>query len=142
MATTDIRTQGDKPYYKDIQFVQMKLQSHDRVVGFERVGNSDQLLAVTRTFADTLHVWLSDVYTLGEAEYLFLREQTPEINCIVSVSGYDRYTGEAKEQAVRDHVGLFKIGEFLGALNVKEFWTYVPRPKTDGDANAGRRRRA
>jgi hypothetical protein len=112
------------------------------VVSFERVGASDQLFAVVRTYGDTLYVWLSDVYTLGEAEYLFLRGKTPEINCIVSVSGYNRYTDEAKEQAIRDRVGLFKIGEFLGALNVKDFWTYVPRPKTDRDAKPDRRRGA
>jgi len=142
MSTTDIRSEGDKPYYKDIQFVEMKLRGHDRVISFERVGSSDQLFAVARTLGDTLHVWLSDVYTLGEAEFLFLREKNPEINCIVSVSGYNRYTDEAKEQAVRDRVGLFKIGEFLGALNVKEFWTYVPRPTTDRDSKSNRRRGA
>jgi hypothetical protein len=125
VATRDIVKDGDKPYYKDIEWVEMKLSSHNRVTALKQVGTSGQLLSITRDRGDVLLVWLSDVYTLGEAEYLHIRKLSPDINCILKVSGYTHYTPEAKEQAVQDRIGLFSFGELMGALNVEKFWSYV-----------------
>ena len=138
MATTDLKTEGDKPYYKDTEFFEGKLTAHSAIAHWERSGSSGQLYSITRERGDNFLLHLSDLYTLGEADYHHLTSSIPGLKCIVSISGYNRYTPEAKERAVKEKVGLFKFGEFFGAMNVQNFWEYV-KPAPKGSASGKRR---
>jgi len=47
----------------------------------------------------------------------------------VTLSGYNRYTDEAKWKGIEDGVGVFKFGELLGALHQEgdDFFLYKPQ---------------
>lgn len=42
----------------------------------------------------------------------------PEVDCIVTVSGWNSYTKDVKERAVKDSFGVYVVKEFAGALNL------------------------
>jgi len=53
-------------------------------------------------------------------------------DCIVTMSGYNTWTRAAKEQGHADDVGVFKFGEFMGALNYDDhdFVHYTPKERS------------
>lgn len=82
-----------------------------------------------------IRVHLSNLYTLGMADYLKIRSVDKEINCIVVGSTWNSYTAEAKQQAVKDRIGLFDVPEFMGAIHYVRFWSY-PISKRDNSAGS------
>jgi hypothetical protein len=93
---------------------------------------SQNVFAVKRGGAlSDVRVWVCDVYTLGLADYFKITQKDPELNAIVTMSGYNSWTREAKEQGYDDEVAVFKFGEFMGALNCDggEFLHYTPRSR-------------
>lgn len=44
-------------------------------------------------------------------------EENPSVTCILTVSAWNSYTGQAKDYAKSVGVGLFKFYEWMGALN-------------------------
>lgn len=118
----------DVPDYKSIEFFEQKiLQGHSRITSFSRTGY--QTFAIKRKRGDTLHVYLTDLYTIGIADYLNIRNSTDCISAIVTASGYNEYTDEAKRESLQDHIGLFTMGEFKGALNYENYWEYTVTKK-------------
>ena len=50
---------------------------------------SYQIFTVRRRQGTDIVVYLSDLYTIGMADYLKIRDNHPEVNCIVTASGYN-----------------------------------------------------
>jgi len=113
-----------------IDFFVRTVNAHKQVLDVTQM--STQVFEVARHIGPSpLLVFLSDFYTIGIADYYGIRAAAPEIKCIVTASGYNYYTSQAKLAALKDEIGLFKIGEFLGALHLKKLWTYEPPKKGD-----------
>lgn len=113
-----------------IEFFISTVGSQSKVLTVE--GESQNVFEVTRVggLAD-VRIWVCDVYTLGLADYLKITQADPELDCIVTMSGYNSWTREAKEQGYDDDVGVFKFGELMGALNYDghDFVHYKPRDR-------------
>jgi hypothetical protein len=94
---------------------------------------SQNVFVVTRLGGLTkVRAWVCDENTLGIAAYQNIKNADPEVEAIVTMSGYNSWTREAKEQGYDDGVGVFKFGEFMGALNFDgdAFVRYKPRDRS------------
>jgi hypothetical protein len=115
------------PDTKSRTFFKEVLGEHARVG--EVVEESPHIYTLKRRGMSSVRVFLTNVYTLGIADYLAISHAHQDIDAIVTLSGYNTYTPEAKESAVRDGLGLFKFKELMGALHKEEkaeFAAYQP----------------
>lgn len=113
-----------------VEFFLRTIGGHGKVSSISH--ESHTVFVVNRVAGLTdVRVWVCDVYTLGLADYLKIRAADPEIDAIVTMSGYNSWTRDAKEQGYSDGVGVFKFGEFMGALNYDghDFIHYEPRQR-------------
>ncbi|MDO6658002.1 hypothetical protein [Anaerobacillus sp. 1_MG-2023] len=117
-----------KPHKTSLAFLEERLSAHNKVVNFTKT--DEYFYKIQRcTGLVEINLLLVDCYTIGFAEYIYFKKEFPIANAIVTSSNWNRYTLDAKNAARQEEVGLFNIGEFLGALNFDEFWNYVK--KTD-----------
>lgn len=128
----DMPSQSERDYFKKI------LSSHDNIKGFTEIDN--QLFKVERKKPDesSLFIYLSGLYTVGIVDCMDIIECYSDVNCIVTSSIWNSYTEDAKEYAKSKKVGLFIIKEFMGALNIDDFWAYVKRDNQGKSINFSR----
>jgi hypothetical protein len=127
--------QEDKPAFTQLQFFRDTVKNHDKVAVCQEI--DDQIHALHRTGdLGEIVVYLTNLYTVGYADVLEITSKCRNVNCIVTMSGWNGYTSDAKRYATENHIGLFKFDEFMGALNFKQIWKYVKR-----DHPAGQRSR-
>jgi hypothetical protein len=113
----------DRPRDKSIEFFKIAMWDHSKVNRL--IAITDQRYKVLLENGELVNVYLTDLYTVGIADYLNIRSQFPQVNCIVTISRWNGYTRRAKESARRSQIGLFVMVEFMGALHRKDFWNYV-----------------
>jgi hypothetical protein len=101
------------------------MRVHSMVKSFKRIDVPGEIVyEITRhIFDDTVRVWLSDAYRFTEMDFInrpsalkagdFILIAKPEAN------GFFESDDETQ-------IGMGKIGELMGALNVREMWTYEP----------------
>jgi hypothetical protein len=94
------------------------LRGHDKVEEFERV--RDILFRLTLYDYTETYVLLLDEYTLGLAALLKALSEFPEAKFIANGANWNGYTEEAKQHGRDNDIGVFVMGEFLGALNWDE----------------------
>lgn len=115
----------DRPKQVSIKLFREAVPNHSNVDILDPISN--QLYRITRFKGDPIIVYLTDVYTVGIAEYHHIRSGHPEVTCIVTMSQWNGYTRQAKEQAAADKIGLFVFVEFMGALNNVRYWKYAKK---------------
>jgi hypothetical protein len=109
-----------------IAFFERALKSHQKVRHFTRT--EDIYFSIERSAGySPVFAVLVDVYTVVLAHYLKAREEFPQMDCLVTCANWNAYTREAKERAIEDHMGLFIVGEFFGALWAKEPYKYAKK---------------
>ena len=64
-----------------------------------------------------IKVLVADIYIAGEADILEISSNLHDIDCIVLIGFYNRYSNEAKKLAKSMNVGLFNYREFFGAIH-------------------------
>ena len=71
---------------------------------------------------------MTNIYVVGLADVYEILSGDDQLNAIVTMSGWNGYTTEAKKQCKEVGVGLFKFGEFLGAVYYggSEYLDYIP----------------
>ncbi len=111
-------------YYGHFRFFDENVEYHDRVRRLEFQG--DGLYQVELTDHRSLKVFVCECYSFGLAEYHEVTDNHGDIDAVVIASAWCGYTGEVKEHCKNLDVGVFKIGEFMGALNSRDFVNYVP----------------
>jgi hypothetical protein len=80
---------------------------HDDVYRIERTeGRSD------------LTVLIADIYICGEADIYDIAYNYHDLDCIVLVGFYNRYSLNAKDAARTNHIGLYDMREFYGAIHL------------------------
>ena len=87
-----------------------------------------QHLIIYRDRKSDLLVHMTNIYIFGLADFEETLTVKAGISVVVSMSGWNGYTNEAKEFGKSKGVGLFKFAEFLGAINFdeKKFIDYEP----------------
>lgn len=98
------------------QFFEQAMRAHTRVRDVSAVDDHVYLLRRHGQLSD-VRVWVCDVYTLGIADYMAIRDAAPDTNAIVVLSQWNHYTPQARQQGKEDGVGIFKFGEFMSALH-------------------------
>ena len=107
-------------------FVEKILKGHKKVVTFS--GRSYNVFEIKRAGElPSITALFTDLYTVGQADVIEAQDKVENMNCFVTVSNYNGYTKDAKDYAVEQQIGLFRISEFMGALWKKDFWNYVQR---------------
>ena len=94
------------------------LRGHSKVEEFERL--RDILFRLTLYDFTETYVLLLDEYTLGLAALLKALGEFPEAKFIANGANWNGYTPEAKQYGWDNDIGVFIMGEFLGALNWDE----------------------
>lgn len=65
---------------------------------------------------EDLIVYIADVYTLTAADVHEIVRLYPDVNAIVVISNWDHYSDSAKDEARDYNIGVFRMFEFLEAL--------------------------
>lgn len=120
---------NDPPSKTSLDFFTEAIGRHTKVKTVAAV--DDQAFVLERVDLSDVRVWVCDVYTLGVADYMAIRMSDPNIDCVVTMSGYNQYTPQAKAQGLSDNVGVFKFGDLMGALHREgeDFVAYEPPKK-------------
>jgi len=108
-----------------IRFVEKVLSGHSKVRDFDRTKNI--LFSIKRVNGDTINMLLLHEYCLGLSAILQARGKFPEADHIVTSGAGFGYTEEAKQHGMANNLGVFSLGEFLGALNWKKPKTYYQK---------------
>lgn len=97
-------------------FFENGMKGHTAVRHITNLGNDLYLINRTADRPD-IKILVADIYIAGEAEILEINPNLHDIDCIVLIGFYNRYSGAAKELAKSMNVGLYDSREFFGAVN-------------------------
>lgn len=108
------------PYYGHFHFFEARMRTHGRVKALQAGANG--IYDLTLTSGAVIRVFICECYSFGVAEYFETKEKVGRLDAIVINSMWCGYTSEAKRAARSDKVGLYKIGDFMAALNRANLW--------------------
>lgn len=114
------------PRQESIAFFEKAMNQHDKVAYIRKI--SEYYYEVIRENMPSVNVLVTNFYTVGLANVQEILSDYNDIDCIVTISNWNGYTQEAQDWGTSHHVGVFKMDEFMGALNVSEPYRYL-RPK-------------
>lgn len=111
-------------------FFENGMRGHNAVSEIISLGDNVYLLKRTLDRPD-LKILVADIYIAGEADIYEINPSLYNIDCIVLIGFYNRYSGAAKELAKSMNVGLYDNREFFGAVNCtgKTFLNYERKKK-------------
>ena len=113
----------DRPRPESISFFENAIQDHDNVFSCKKL--QDQVYIITRRNGDSLKVYITDLYTVGLADYYAIKGLIPNLDAIVTLSNWNGYTYQAKIEAKKHNIGIFVMREFYGALNNERITSYI-----------------
>jgi hypothetical protein len=123
------------PYYGHFQFFEKRMQQHSQVTSLKAHGGGVYDLALR--LGDPLRLFICECYSFGAAEYIETIGNLGELDAIVINSAWCGYTSEAKKLCRNEQVGLFKIGDFMAALNKPKIWSYLNETEKDAFEKKG-----
>ena len=112
-------------YYKNYKFFESRMKSHSRVSSLRN--NADGLYEIVLTDKRVLKVFICECYSFGMAEYYESVDNLGELNAVIINSNWCGYSMEAKFYCIEHSIGLFDIGGFMVALNMKNYWEYITK---------------
>ncbi len=118
----------NKPLRSSLTFFINAIKNHTRVSEVSEV--EEHVYEITRTGnRSPLKILVAAIYIASEADIFELKGLYPELDCIVLIGYYNRYSGAAKLLAKRNDIGLFDFREFFGAINFvgQKFLDYEPK---------------
>lgn len=106
------------------------MKGHSAVSDISPISGDLYLIERTNDRPD-LRVLIADIYIAGESDIIEMTYEYPNIDCIVLVGFYNRYSGAAKSIAKERSIGLYDKSEFFGAVNCvgRAFLNYVKKEK-------------
>lgn len=112
-----------RSHYGEYDFFEARMKGHGRVKSIEALDAG--LYQITKKDGAVLRAFICECYSYGIAEYMETTQKLGKLDAVVINSDWCGYTDEAKIECRNGGVGLFKIGEFMGALNRPDFWMYL-----------------
>lgn len=112
-------------YYKNYNSFLRKIKKHNLVVNVEEVDASNGLFNIVQENR-TLRIFICECYSFGVAEYEEVLDHFENLDVIIINSTWCNYTADVKEYCKESRVGVFNISEFFGAINLTDFWNYIP----------------
>ncbi len=114
--------------YSSIAFFERMLKGHGNVA--QSVRSRDILFAISRKKpTDCVHVLIVNTYTFGAADLFKVRDEFPEVSCIVLAGEWNAYTLEAKELANSEGIGLLMPKELVAAIWQEEPHKYFTKDR-------------
>lgn len=110
-------------HYGHFNFFEQRMQTHSRVRQFQTLGGG--VYEVTRSDGTVLRVFICECYAYGMAEYMETVQNVGHVDAVIINSAWCGYTNDVKLECRKERVGVFKIAEFMGALNRQDFWDYL-----------------
>lgn len=110
-------------HYGHFNFFEQRMEAHSRVASLTTIG--DGLYELTLKSGKPLRIFICECYSFGVAEYVETVAILGKLDAVVINSVWCGYTWEAKKHCRDVQVGLYKIRDFMAALNKKELWTYL-----------------
>lgn len=92
------------------------MAGHSAVLNITRQEGDVYLIERTNDRPD-LRVLIADIYIAGEGDVVEIMCDYSDIDCIVLVGFYNRYSRAAKAYAKEMNIGLYDNREFFGAVN-------------------------
>lgn len=119
------------PRRESIAFFEKAMNNHSIVIGCRRL--SDSYYEIYRDELPTIKVFVANYYALSLSDYYDIVSDY-KVDCLVTISKWNGVTQDAYELGKSNGVGVFKMDEFLGALNYARPCTYIrPIDREDND---------
>lgn len=122
-------------YYGNYKFFEERMQAHSKVSSILNTGAG--LYEIDLIDGRTLKAFICECYSYGVAEYYETVENLGDLNAVVINSNWCGYSMEAKQHCRERSVGLFDIGGFMSALNMKNLWEYLAEDEKQYFKNKG-----
>jgi hypothetical protein len=117
------------PYYGHFAFFEQRMRTHSGVTNLKSESNG--VYNLTTKFGKSLRIFICECYSFGAAEYVETTQTLGKFDAIVINSAWCGYTMEAKYLTRNDKVGLFKIGNFMSALNKADVWDHLTEAENE-----------
>ncbi len=93
------------------EYFEEQMNAHTKVRGVTKLSPSQWDL--TLVDGAVVHVFMTDVYTFSASDYALLRAKFPDVNCIVSASGWNHFSSQAEEEAAAEGIMTVHLGADL-----------------------------
>lgn len=110
-------------HYRHFNYFEAQMKKHGKVASLTAHGSG--VYDLTRIQGDTLRIFICECYAFGVAEYMETIENLGHVEVVIINSAWCGYTPDAKLHCRESNVGLFKIGDFMGALHSDDYWQYL-----------------
>ena len=112
-----MRQKNREPVKKSsYEFFENGMKGHSAVQDIISLGESKYLIKRTQD-RPNIKVLVADIYIMGEADIHEINPKQNNIECIILIGFYNRYSFVAKRLAKNMGVALFDNREFFGAVN-------------------------
>ncbi|MBE6263502.1 MAG: hypothetical protein E7104_06005 [Prevotella sp.] len=98
------------------EFFVRGMEGHSAVMCIKHLEGDVYLIERTNGRPD-LKVLIADIYIAGEGDIIEITYDYSDIDCIVLVGFYNRYSRAAKAFAKEKNIALYDNREFFGAVN-------------------------
>jgi len=115
----------DMPRKESITFFEKVMSGHNMVKSCVR--ESSQIYTIHKTNGDKIKIYITDIYTIGMADYLDIVGNYSDLDAIITLSNWNSYTKQVKEEAIKNNFGIFVLEEFMGALNYDDACKYIKK---------------
>lgn len=118
-----------KPARSSVEYFERIIKGHSVVTGLTEV--SQNVYSIERTGnRPPIRVLVADIYVVSEADIFEIVTSTYQLNCILLIGFYNKYSNAAKQRAKEENIGLFDMKEFFGAINYTGTKLVCYEPKT------------
>lgn len=118
---------GDNLHPTILTFFESRMGSHSVVQSITRIHvDGEVVYEIKRArYGDTIRVWLSDAYHFTEID-LENRPSCLKGGDYIMIARPEGGHVIDSETVKETKIGIGKLAEFMGALNKRQMWTYVP----------------
>lgn len=114
-------------YYTIPEYFKSRMTDHSNVRRVENESSDDFFLYRVHRIKqrDSVLVWLSDAYHFTDVDY---ESRPTELGSgdYILIAKPEGGGGASEHMIDAARIGVGRIGEFMGALNVSQLWTYEP----------------
>ena len=120
----------EKPLNSSVSYFERVISGHTAVESLNEI--SENVYEIERTGGrPKIRVLVADIYVVSEADIFEIVTTNSGLTCVLLIGFYNRYSGDAKERAKTENIGLFNMKEFFGAINFigQKLINYEPKTK-------------
>lgn len=122
------------PRVESIQYFESAMYGHNKVLRCKKI--SDSYYEIQREDLPPIFVFVSNYYALSVSDYYEITSEY-QIDCLVTISNWNRVTQDAYELGRRNGIGVFTMSEFMGALNCAKPSVYIRPIDREDNGRAG-----